>query len=103
MLTHRLSLFEQVHEQADATRFCALSRVYRWTFVLSDHFCEPLGVRLVRGDHLPRNADLSTSASTLKSKSESESKSASKSKLQSTVRKSIKRKGTIHLFSFTKL
>lgn len=57
----------QYHEEIDATRHCALSRVRRWTFLLADHFCERLGVKLVPGTHLPINADLPKSLSSLDS------------------------------------
>lgn len=42
----------------DATRHCALSRVCRWSFLLADYFCERLGVNLISGTHLPKNADV---------------------------------------------
>lgn len=62
----------QYHEDIDATRHCALSRVVRWTFLLADHFCEPLGVQLIAGTHLPQNADVPSSLS-VKTSSEDES------------------------------
>lgn len=65
------SLCIQHHENIDATRHCALSRVYRWSFLLADYFCEPLGIQLIPGTHLPQNADVPSSLS-LKSGSEDE-------------------------------
>ncbi|XP_031619145.1 protein maelstrom homolog [Contarinia nasturtii] len=55
------------HEEKDATRHCALSRCRRWAFQLADHFCQPLEIKLVRGQHLPNNADISSSALSLES------------------------------------
>lgn len=61
------------HEGIDATRHCALSRVHRWTYLLADHFCEPLGVQLIPGTHLPENAAVAEStSSSLSTKSESD-------------------------------
>lgn len=60
-------IFLQYHEEKDATRYCALSRVHRLSFLLADHFCKPLGVNLVAGQHLPMNADLSNSMLSLPS------------------------------------
>lgn len=62
----------QYHEGIDATRYCALSRVNRWAYLLADNFCEPLGVTLVRGRHVPNNAAVPDSLLSIKSGSEDE-------------------------------
>lgn len=59
----------QYHEDIDATRYCAQSRVYRFTFLMADHFCQRLGVQLVARKHLPQNIDMSRSILSLKSTS----------------------------------
>lgn len=59
---HNSIIYFQYHETVDATRHCALSRVSRWSFLLADHFCEHLGVELIPGIHLPKNADVPFSA-----------------------------------------
>lgn len=44
------------HETKDATKYCALSCVNRWYFLFANHICEPLGVPLIAGKHVPLNA-----------------------------------------------
>lgn len=60
------------HESIDATRHCALSCVIRWTYLLADHFCVPLGVQLIPGTHLPENAAVKDSLLSMKSGSDDE-------------------------------
>lgn len=69
---HLIFNFVQYHEGIDATRYCAQSRVIRWTYLLADHFCEPLGVQLIPGTHLPENAAVKDSLLSIKSGSEDE-------------------------------
>lgn len=42
----------------DAPQNCALGRVTRLSYILSDHFCNPLGVDLIAGKHLPPDTDV---------------------------------------------
>lgn len=46
------------HEKEDVTRHCALSCVRRWCFLLGDHICMNLGIKLIAGVHVPANAAL---------------------------------------------
>ncbi|XP_065084893.1 protein maelstrom homolog [Ochlerotatus camptorhynchus] len=45
------------HEKRGNTRFCALSKAVRWTYILSDNCCLDLSIDLIAGCHLPSNAD----------------------------------------------
>lgn len=45
------------HEGRGNTRFCALSKAIRWTYILSDNCCLDLSIDLIPGSHLPINAD----------------------------------------------
>ncbi|XP_055593341.1 protein maelstrom homolog [Uranotaenia lowii] len=49
------------HEDNGISRFCALSRVIRWSFMISDNCCLDLGIDLIPGLHLPQNADTTLS------------------------------------------
>lgn len=45
------------HENLGNTRFCALSKAVRWTYIISDNCCLDLSIDLIAGYHLPLNAD----------------------------------------------
>lgn len=45
------------HEKQGNTRFCALSKAVRWTYILSDNCCLDLSIEPIAGTHLPLNAD----------------------------------------------
>lgn len=45
------------HENRGNTRFCALSKAIRWTYILSDNCCLDLSIDLIAGNHLPINAN----------------------------------------------
>lgn len=45
------------HEAKGNTRFCALSKAVRWTYILSDNCCLDLSIDMIAGCHLPSNAD----------------------------------------------
>lgn len=49
------------HEKQGNTRFCALSKAIRWTYILSDNCCLDLSIDLIAGCHLPSNADTTLS------------------------------------------
>lgn len=49
-----------------------MSRVVRWTYILADHFCEPLDVQLIPGTHLPENAAVKNSLLSMKTGSDDE-------------------------------
>lgn len=49
------------HEERGNPRFCALSKVVRWTYILSDNCCLDLSIDLIAGSHLPSNADTTLS------------------------------------------
>lgn len=44
------------HENEYATQHCALSYVRRWFYLIADHVCENIGVKLIPGKHLPSDA-----------------------------------------------
>lgn len=45
------------HEDLGNPRYCALSRVTRWTYMISDNCCLDLNIEVISGQHLPANAD----------------------------------------------
>lgn len=45
------------HEKQGNQRFCALSKVVRWSYIISDNCCLDLSIDLIAGRHLPSNAD----------------------------------------------
>ncbi|XP_062551943.1 protein maelstrom homolog [Armigeres subalbatus] len=45
------------HEKMGNQRFCALSKVIRWSYIISDNCCLDLSIDLIAGRHLPSNAD----------------------------------------------
>lgn len=45
------------HEKLGNQRFCALSKVVRWSYIISDNCCLDLSIDLIAGRHLPSNAD----------------------------------------------
>ncbi|KAL9705501.1 hypothetical protein quinque_009019 [Culex quinquefasciatus] len=44
-----------VHEQLNNQVACALSRVVRWAYVISDSCCLDVGIEMEKGRHLPHN------------------------------------------------
>lgn len=46
------------HEKVDACAHCALSKATRLAYLMAKHLCEPLGINLVSGKHLPMNSEL---------------------------------------------
>lgn len=45
------------HEKLGNQRFCTLSKVIRWSYIISDNCCLDLSIDLIAGRHLPSNAD----------------------------------------------
>uniref|UniRef100_A0A1Q3EX98 Putative maelstrom n=1 Tax=Culex tarsalis TaxID=7177 RepID=A0A1Q3EX98_CULTA len=45
------------HENLGNPRYCALSRVIRWSYIISDNCCLDLNIEVISGQHLPANAD----------------------------------------------
>ncbi|KAL1378423.1 hypothetical protein pipiens_003983 [Culex pipiens pipiens] len=45
------------HEDLGNPRYCALSRVIRWAYMISDNCCLDLNIEVISGQHLPANAD----------------------------------------------
>lgn len=43
----------QFHEEADVGKYCTLSMVKRWGFVISEHISINAGVELIKGRHVP--------------------------------------------------
>lgn len=50
---HRSGFSCEYHERVDACAYCALSKATRWAYLLAKHLCDPLGINLVVGKHLP--------------------------------------------------
>ncbi|RZF40661.1 hypothetical protein LSTR_LSTR012762 [Laodelphax striatellus] len=46
------------HEEEDVSPFCSKSIVQRYVYMICDHVCKDLGIRMRPGFHCPRNADL---------------------------------------------
>lgn len=55
---HRSGFSCEHHEKVDACAHCALSKATRWAYLMSKHLCEPLGINLVSGKHLPMDPDV---------------------------------------------
>lgn len=55
---HRSGFSCEYHEQVDACAYCALSKATRWAYLTAKYLCEPLGINLVTGKHLPMDADV---------------------------------------------
>lgn len=47
----------EFHENLGNPRFCSLSKVTRWSYIISDNCCLDLSIDLIPGYHLPLNAD----------------------------------------------
>lgn len=47
----------EFHEELGNPRYCALSRVVRWSYIISDNCCLDLNIEVISGQHLPANAD----------------------------------------------
>lgn len=45
------------HEELGNPRYCTLSRVIRWSYIISDNCCLDLNIEVISGQHLPANAD----------------------------------------------
>ncbi|XP_034477075.1 protein maelstrom-like [Drosophila innubila] len=43
----------QYHEDRDRSKYCTQSMVARWSYILSDHLCGHLAIKLLLGKHLP--------------------------------------------------
>lgn len=43
----------EMHDGTDASQYCSLSLVRRWSFIVSDHCCKDLGIELSPGQHIP--------------------------------------------------
>ncbi|XP_047115467.1 protein maelstrom homolog [Schistocerca piceifrons] len=43
----------EMHDGTDASQYCSLSLVRRWSFIISDHCCKDLGIELAPGQHIP--------------------------------------------------
>lgn len=48
-----LNLGCETHEELDATKYCSLSQVRRWSYTVCDHCCVDLGISLIPGKHIP--------------------------------------------------
>lgn len=46
------------HEKTDARKYCSLSRVQRWSFVIMKHCCRNLAIDMIPGRHYPLSKDL---------------------------------------------
>ncbi|EDS30325.1 maelstrom [Culex quinquefasciatus] len=61
-----------VHEQLNNQVACALSRVVRWAYVISDSCCLDVGIEMEKGRHLPHNmttlSDITGTVSALSSR-----------------------------------
>lgn len=55
---HRSGFSCEHHEKVDACAHCALSKATRWAYLMAKHLCEPLGINLVSGKHLPMDPDV---------------------------------------------
>lgn len=55
---HRSGFSCDYHEKIDACAHCALSKATRCAYLMAKHLCEPLGINLVSGKHLPMDPDV---------------------------------------------
>ncbi len=43
----------QYHDENDCSKYCCLSSVKRWAFIISENLCIDLNIRLIAGKHYP--------------------------------------------------
>lgn len=47
----------QFHDEKDCSKYCCLSDVKRWAYVLSENLCLDLKISLVEGKHFPNGVE----------------------------------------------
>lgn len=72
LFEHRSGFSCEHHEKHDACVHCALSKGTRWAYLMAKHLCEPLGINLVNGKHLPMNLDVKSLHRSMQSLNESD-------------------------------
>lgn len=57
-LSKLFSLTFKFHDAADNGKYCALSMVKRWCFMLCDKLCPDIGITIEAGRHVPKDSDI---------------------------------------------